>query len=389
MNHQQESDFAVHDVEEARQFNRRGLFLGGCPKSGTTLLLSLLDSHPQLVVLPEETFYLEDRRLFMTLDDYPAKLRRLLEKTNLRFLARGRYEPDHEVRSSDARDYTKFNYQQFVRLAETSSRQSWMNDSLLLSEVIRAYAATLGADWQNCVRWVEKSTSNEVRGDAMEKLYPDARLIQLVRDPRAVFASRKKRMMNTRGCHTKAHRLVREWNRSSREIPRLRAHPEKFLVIRYADLVRKPRETLETICRFAGIEFLPEMLTPTRAGGAWCGNSAFQETFAGVDSAPVEQWKDYLTEHEIWWIELHCRKGMALAGFSLQTDARFSPRRWLKRLPGESWSGYFRARRASFCQWLGLLKECNYPEEKKADEFDPYQSGAVGSMDESGNELAV
>lgn len=33
--------------------------------------------------------------------------------------------------------------------------------------------------------------------------------------------------------------------------------------------------------------------------------------------------KRYLTNHEIRWIELHCRKGMELAGYPLQTDARF------------------------------------------------------------------
>lgn len=48
--------------QQARDFNKRGLFIGGCPKSGTTLLLALLDGHPQLAVLPEETSYLEDRR---------------------------------------------------------------------------------------------------------------------------------------------------------------------------------------------------------------------------------------------------------------------------------------------------------------------------------------
>lgn len=76
--------------EESLGFNRRGLFLGGCPKSGTTLLLSLLDSHPQLVVLPEETFYLHDGSRYAALDSDEVKLHRLLEKTNLRLLAQSK-----------------------------------------------------------------------------------------------------------------------------------------------------------------------------------------------------------------------------------------------------------------------------------------------------------
>ncbi|MGA9453419.1 MAG: sulfotransferase [Verrucomicrobiia bacterium] len=330
-----ESDRATY--EEAVQFNRRGLFLGGCPKSGTTLLLSLLDSHPQLVVLPEETFYLEDRRHYAALDSYQAKLRRLLEKTDLQLLAKGRFEPKRECPSSDARDYTRFDYQRFVALAEDFIKQPGMNDSLLFSEVIRAYAIVQGTDWRNCVRWIEKSTSNEVRAVAFQELFPDAKLIQMVRDPRAVFASRKKRLTDNRGHHTKAHRLVREWNRSAREIPRLRQHPDQFMVIRYTDLVRNPNAVMREICRFAGFDFVPAMLNPTRAGVEWRGNSAFQEAFNSIDSAPVDQWRDYLTVNEIWWIEIHCRKGMELAGFTLQTNGRFSLRRWFRRLPGESW----------------------------------------------------
>jgi hypothetical protein len=53
---------------------------------------------------------------------------------------------------------------------------------------------------------------------------------------------------------------------------------------------------------------------------------------------------------------------MKLANYPFQTNARFSLSLWLKRLPGESWAGYVRARRASLCQWLGLLKECRYDE---------------------------
>jgi hypothetical protein len=132
------------------------------------------------------------------------------------------------------------------------------------------------------------------------------------------------------------------------------------MVLRYEDLVKNPQASLQAFCRLAGIEFVPTLLKPTRAGQEWLGNSSFQGAFHEINSAPVDQWKDYLTDDEVWWIELHCRQGMALAGYTLQTGGRFSLRRWLKRLPGESWNGYLRARRGSLCQWLGLLKECRY-----------------------------
>ena len=38
-------------------FEQRACFIAGQAKSGTTLLVALLDSHPELLVLPEETAY--------------------------------------------------------------------------------------------------------------------------------------------------------------------------------------------------------------------------------------------------------------------------------------------------------------------------------------------
>jgi hypothetical protein len=42
-----------------KKFSNKATFIAGYPKSGTTLLLSLLDNHPQLVVVPEETLFFD------------------------------------------------------------------------------------------------------------------------------------------------------------------------------------------------------------------------------------------------------------------------------------------------------------------------------------------
>src|ERR1700736_4652449 len=41
----------------ALPFDQRACFIAGQAKSGTTLLAALLDSHPQLLVLPQDTAY--------------------------------------------------------------------------------------------------------------------------------------------------------------------------------------------------------------------------------------------------------------------------------------------------------------------------------------------
>lgn len=346
--------------EEAYQFNKKALFIGGPAKAGTTLLMSLLDNHPQLVVLPEETGYLEHRQTYRNLKDCKARLEYMLTRTGLAGLREGKVDVKNTGSSADARDYCQFDHKSFFSLAREYVDRPWMNDSLLFSEMVRAYGVALGADWRNCVRWVEKTPRTETCLDELDELFPEAKLVQVIRDPRAIFASFKNRIMNQYGTHAKAHRLPRSWNNSARQIPRLRRDPSRFLIIRYEDLIQNTRATLQKICQFGGFDFSEEMLEPTRAGGGWEGNSAFHESFKGISTASLDLWKDRLTMNEIWWIELHCRKGMELANYPLQTDARFSLVHWLKRLPAESWSGYFRARRASLSQGLGLLKDCKY-----------------------------
>src|SRR5579864_5885361 len=42
---------------ETLGFDERACFIVGAAKSGTTLLVSLLDSHPELLVMPQDTAY--------------------------------------------------------------------------------------------------------------------------------------------------------------------------------------------------------------------------------------------------------------------------------------------------------------------------------------------
>jgi len=44
-----------NEIEQLKILRDHPVFLGGHPKSGTSLLRALLDSHPQLVVYPEES----------------------------------------------------------------------------------------------------------------------------------------------------------------------------------------------------------------------------------------------------------------------------------------------------------------------------------------------
>jgi hypothetical protein len=199
---------------------------------------------------------------------------------------------------------------------------------------------------------VEKTPANDYFADDLFRYFPEGRLVQIVRDPRAVYASRQRALRQSVGKHAKAFRLVNEWNRSVRQRWLRRDLPEQFLSVRYEDLVMKPQETLAQVCRFIGIEARSLSLAPTKGGQPWQGNSSYGDAFSNISEVPLDRWKDELSADEVAWVEYHCQEGMRECGYPMLTDVS-SParnfRQWLRPLIAESWLGYLKARRASLC----------------------------------------
>lgn len=331
----------------------REVFLGGAPKSGTTLLLSLLEAHPDLLVFPEETA-LFNRGVQST----GARDGRVLAKYLLKYtdVARLSEKGTPSTRPGEAEnyvDYSFFDYAAFERnFLRRVGEDPRAGPRHVLQSLGRAYAETLSPPRLEPRILVEKTPANDYYASWLFTYFPEAKLVQVVRDPRAVYASRQKRLLRRYPEHTKSFRLVNEWNRSARQRFEYKNQPERFLSVRYEDLVNDPRPVLERVCAFIGVDVAQLSLTPTRAGRAWAGNSSYGDNFAGISKESLDRWQQELTPGEIFWIEYHCQEGMRDCGYELRNDLS-SPARnfrgWLRRVPHESWMGYLRARRASLC----------------------------------------
>jgi hypothetical protein len=213
----------------------RPVFVGGCPRSGTTLLRTMLNAHPDLAV-PHETRILIDgyRRRAMWGDlAAPENRRRVAQWVVERRVSR------YWQLTDDADELVE----RMVAAAPTIGS--------VLSAGFRLYTERHGKP-----RWGEKRPSVVLNLDAVFAMFPDAQYVNVVRDPRAVVASiRKVGRRHGWGAHGLPGGTD-TWERSVRAADRWRRRlaADRFLELRYEDLVADPAAALGRIVSFLDLD---------------------------------------------------------------------------------------------------------------------------------------
>ena len=215
-------------AEPAPERGDRLVFVGGAPRSGTTLVQNMLDCHPEILGGPE----------FLNLD-------RIVEVRNRiqGFIARGSIDAFCSAPEAD---------RLFARLIE----------DLLLPLADRHGARLLS----------EKTPSNALVFLELLELFPAARCVFVLRDPRAVVAS-----MLEVGARAEAqnHRAP-AWTHSLpaavehvrrcliRGFAAADARPDRVHLLAYEALVTDPEAESRRLCAFLGLPWTAAMLAPSR-----------------------------------------------------------------------------------------------------------------------------
>jgi len=322
---------------ENLRFDERACFIAGAAKSGTTLLVSLLDSHPELLVMPQDTAYFPT-----VLTKYGARGRRAqfdyLTKeswTNVLFgfqAMRGR------------QDYADFPKEKFLETFERVAFDPANEKRDLLVLMMEAYADVVGVPLEGVKRWVEKTPANRNYVPEIFNRFPRARLLLTMRDPRALLSAQIA-LENTRKTRRfSVYYVVAHWRAAARLARKIRNKEIPGLVVNYEDLAMDPKMAMQTVCDYLEIDFNPEIvLNPTKVGRSWGGNSAAGTRFAEVSTAPVMRWKNDLQEDEVGWVEWHCHDLMAEFGYEPRLNRR-SFRYFIKPIRGERPKEFLKSR---------------------------------------------
>lgn len=211
-------------------------FLVGCPRSGTTLLQSLLAAHPEVCSFPESHFFLTlvpNRKILRQLDLHVRNVKPCLEQ----FL-NSIHRPDL---ISQMPKFSLFNYQyahQFISILDQIA-----ND-------------------QNKSIWIEKTPGHLHYIDYLEKLNIEAKFIHILRNGTDVIASfyeLAQQYPQNWGTGWTLERCVDRWLNDIQISLSYRNKPN-HKIVRYEQLVDQTEAILIELSQFMQIEFDPQML---------------------------------------------------------------------------------------------------------------------------------
>jgi hypothetical protein len=279
------------------------ILTGALPRAGNHLLRGLLDRHPELVVPPDEDYFV--RFLLRSRWNQLAgalSSPRAAPKFFRRLQKRGHLERINQGLSRNASgtegtlDLER--YYEFVR-----SHHRRFSVAGLIRTHVGALAAALGAEGEGRTPVVFCAVSASKRdvlqlGRRLAALF-DLRAIFVVRDPRAQFASKRGRkpefeverfceLQNTFGAQLDAFSEI---------APMLR--------VRFEELVTDTEASMRRVCDFLGIAYDEGLTTFTQVGQPTLSNSSYAPA-SGIDVGTLTRYRQTVAPETLRYIESHC-----------------------------------------------------------------------------------
>lgn len=209
-------------------------------RSGTTLLSRMLDAHPDIAIFPETWWYVVLDRLGC-LEEFSNPWQTSLFFNEVWKSLTAYRDPAARVLAREA----------------SQSAQYVGPTAPLLEKLGRAYARE-----RNARIWGEKTPGHALWLPQIQELFPNARVLFSVRDPRDVLVSYDERWNQGR--------LDTDYLISTAALLKLYMTrllnapgfpPDQIYWVKYESLAAQPAEQLEQICDFLGVKFDPSMLS--------------------------------------------------------------------------------------------------------------------------------
>jgi len=277
-------------------------------RSGGTLLARLFDGHPQCHAHPHE-LHIGDRRPHiwpeLALDEEPEVWFANLREDHLSTLFhKGRRAIPLKAPGHKTKSRVPFilppGLQRLIFLDEVARRSPIKSERAILD----CYMTSLFNAWLDNQslrgaekRWVVAFSPRRAWGERLEKffqLYPEGRLISILRDPLSWYSSAQ-----GRDPEAEVGPLLEHWKRSAEEmVDAKRRYEERVCIVRFDELVLDTPATMRRLATFLEIDFVPELTAPTFNGYPVGANSSYEVVTTGVVTDPVSRYEQLLPDEQ-------------------------------------------------------------------------------------------
>jgi len=218
------------------------VFILGKGRSGTTLLQSLFNSHPNVVAPPESRFIVMHARRFGRMNKWTeAEVNLFVELLYTEFLFADFWKPDRQ-------ELTDF----------LLSALEYLNYPLACKMVYYYMKGTK----ENIILLSDKNPFYAIFIHTLVRVFPEAKFIHLIRDPRDNVASTLRTFKIKNSIY-----MSLQWLMFNRIIEKNKSKtPANYFTLRYEDMVKDVEGTMKQLCGFLRLPYNEAMKDIDRKG---------------------------------------------------------------------------------------------------------------------------
>ena len=277
------------------EFPEKTLFIIGVGRSGTSMLMTLLNGHSRIAFTPETHFL----RFYLGSEEIAAGLEA------------GGAARFREILAND--DYfRRLNISPEALFAPYLKEEKPFRLQLLYHDILSAYLRRKGKEYigDKDPRYIDYLP-------VVKTVCPNAKIIHIYRDPRDVVLSKMK-------AEWSAHRpfwlnaMISQIQIKKGRATARRLFGSNYYELSYESLVSEPEQTLTRLLNFLELSYEPEMLDLQRSAAELVDPSEMQwknNTFRPVLSENMEKWRSRLSPFQIRCIEHICREWFDHLGY--------------------------------------------------------------------------
>ena len=258
------------------------IFVVGAPRSGTTLLQLILNAHPDVAIHGEIHFFDEILQLKTEISGFET------EQDRDRFLG--------QLGRTNALQYVPGLQPRLEVVRERLGKAASPGYELFFLLMMQAFAEESGAS-----RFGEKTPQNIRYLPELSEIFPEAKIVHIVRDPRDVVTS----LMRMPWAPDSVVLNALKWKIDMLYMHDYLESGGAAHELRYEDLVAEPESTLRTLCRFLDVPWDPVMLAFNRSADANIQDEPWKAgTRRKLNASAISGWKNKLSLSEARVVQL-------------------------------------------------------------------------------------